>query len=109
LVVVGPALRCRRRWPTTLLFSWKMRHAHRAALADLRLDAQRHADVLALDGLERVGVAPVPVLVNWPVMKGTFLPTTILASSLSSVIRLGVERMLVVDCVCSSRRWRPAR
>ena len=31
------------------------RHAHRAVLADLRLDPQRDADVLALDGLERVG------------------------------------------------------
>ena len=33
------------------------RHAHRAAFADLRLDPQREADVLALDGLERVGRA----------------------------------------------------
>jgi hypothetical protein len=33
------------------------RHADRAAFADLRLDAQRDAHVLALDGLERVGGA----------------------------------------------------
>ena len=39
-------------------------------------------------------VLAVPVLVNWPVTNGTFWPMTILASSLSSVSRLGVDRML---------------
>ena len=107
--------------------SWKIDHADRAAFADLRLDAQRQADVLALDGLERVGRAPpVPVLVNEPVTKGTFWPTTILASSLSSVTRFGVDRMLasalvsrkrasapmfvqVADRCCRMPKFRPAR
>jgi hypothetical protein len=48
-------------------------------------------------------VVAVPVLVNWPVMKGTFSPTTILASSLSSVIRFGVLTMLVWAWLCSMR------
>ncbi len=43
---------------------------------------------------------PVPVLVYWPVTKGTLLPMTIFASSLSSVIRFGVDMMLVLVCVC---------
>ena len=42
----------------------------------------------------------VPVLVNWPVTNGTLLPTMILASSLSSVTRFGVEVMLVLACDC---------
>ena len=45
----------------------------------------------------------VPVLVNCPVTKGTFLPTTILASSLSSVIRFGVLTMFTLACVCRKR------
>ena len=48
-------------------------------------------------------VVAVPVLVNWPVTKGTLLPTMIFASSLSSVIRFGVETMLVLVWLCSSR------
>ena len=40
-----------------------------------------------------------PVLVNWPVTKGTFWPITILASSLSSVSRFGVDSMLPSPCV----------
>ena len=36
----------------------------------------------------------VLLLVYWPVTKGTFWPTTILASSLSSVSSVGVDRML---------------
>ncbi len=48
-------------------------------------------------------VVAVPVLVNWPVMNGTLLPTMIFASSLSSVMRLGVETMLVLACVCRKR------
>ena len=43
------------------------------------------------------------MLVNWPVMNGTLLPTTILASSLSSVIRFGVDTMLVSARDCSAR------
>src|SRR5450830_90670 len=39
------------------------------------------------------------VVVYEPVTKGTFWPTTILASSLSSVITLAVDRMLVPDMV----------
>ena len=42
----------------------------------------------------------VPVLVNWPVTNGTLLPTMILASSLSSVTRFGVDMMLVLACDC---------
>ena len=38
----------------------------------------------------------MPVLVNWPVTNGTLLPTMILASSLSSVTRFGVDVMLVL-------------
>jgi hypothetical protein len=45
----------------------------------------------------------VPVFVNWPVTKGTLLPTMILASSLSSVTRFGVEVMLVLACACRKR------
>ena len=45
----------------------------------------------------------VPVLVNWPVTNGTLLPTMILASSLSSVIRFGVEAMLVLVWLCRTR------
>ena len=48
-------------------------------------------------------VVAVPVCVNWPVTNGTLLPTTILASSLSSVTRFGVETMLVLVCVCRTR------
>ena len=48
-------------------------------------------------------VVAVPVLVNWPVMNGTFSPTTILASSLSRVIRFGVETMLVLAWVWIAR------
>ena len=48
-------------------------------------------------------VAAVPVCVNCPVMNGTLLPTMIFASSLSSVIRFGVETMLVLVWLCSSR------
>ena len=48
-------------------------------------------------------VVPVPVLVNCPVTKGTLLPTMILASSLSSVIRFGVEMMLVLVWLCRMR------
>ena len=44
-----------------------------------------------------------PVWVNWPVTNGTLLPTMILASSLSSVTRFGVEVMLVFACDC--RNW----
>ena len=42
------------------------------------------------------GVAPTAVVVYCPVTNGTFLPTTILASSLSSVIRFGVDTMFVL-------------
>jgi len=45
-------------------------------------------------GLTEPLFEPEPVLVKLPVTKGTFSPTTILASSLSSVTRLGVDRML---------------
>ena len=48
-------------------------------------------------------VVAVPVFVNWPVTNGTLLPTTILASSLSSVTRFGVEAMLVLAWVCRMR------
>ena len=48
----------------------------------------------------------VPVLVNWPVMNGTFWPTTIFASSLSSVIRFGVDRMLALAWVSQEARQR---
>ena len=48
-------------------------------------------------------VVAVPVLVNWPVTNGTFWPTMIFASSLSSVIRFGVETMLVLVWLC--RMW----
>ena len=40
---------------------------------------------------------PVPVLVYWPVMKGTSWPTWISASSLSMVISEGVDRTLVLE------------
>jgi hypothetical protein len=51
----------------------------------------------------------VPVLVNCPVTKGTFLPTTILASSLSSVIRLGVLTMLVLALALQQAQQRGQR
>lgn len=41
-----------------------------------------------------------PVLVNWPVTKGTFWPTTILASSLSRVSRFGVDSTLPASLFC---------
>ncbi len=40
---------------------------------------------------------------NWPVMNGTLAPTTMRASSLSRVIRLGAETMLASVWVCSRR------
>ena len=40
-----------------------------------------------------VAVVALPVCAYCPVMKGTFWPITIFASSLSSVSRLGVDRM----------------
>ena len=43
------------------------------------------------------------VAVKEPVTKGTFWPTTIFASSLSSVTRFGVERMLPSALVCRKR------
>ncbi len=49
-----------------------------------------------------------PVLVNWPVTKGTFWPITILASSLSSVSRLGVDRMLPAPWVWMNRARKPS-
>ncbi len=53
--------------------------------------------------------APVaaPVFVNWPVMKGTFWPMMIRASSLSSVSRLGVARMFASALVSSARARKP--
>ena len=39
-------------------------------------------------------VVDVPVVAYWPVMNGTFWPTMIRASSLSSVSSVGVDRML---------------
>src|SRR5450830_771126 len=45
------------------------------------------------------GLEELLVVVYEPVTKGTFWPTTILASSLSSVITLAVDRMLVPDMV----------
>ena len=45
-------------------------------------------------------VSAPPVWVNWPVTNGTLLPTMILASSLSSVTRFGVDMMLVFACDC---------
>ena len=49
-------------------------------------------------------VAPPPDgVMNWPVMKGTFWPTTMRASSLSSVRMFGVDRMLAFDIVSSAR------
>jgi len=50
----------------------------------------------------------LPVLVNWPVTKGTFWPITILASWLSSVSRLGVERMLPSPFSCRKRARKPS-
>ena len=50
----------------------------------------------------------VPVLVKLPVTKGTFWPTTILASSLSSATRLGVDRMLVPETVSRKRASAPS-
>jgi hypothetical protein len=47
-------------------------------------------------------VVATPVLVNWPVTNGTLLPTTIFASSLSSVTRFGVDAMLVLAWLCSN-------
>src|SRR5471030_2788598 len=50
------------------------------------------------------GLVAVPaVLVNWPVRIGTFWPTRMVATSLSSVIRLGVDRMLVLPS--DSSEW----
>ena len=49
-----------------------------------------------------------PVLVNWPVMKGTFWPITILASSLSSVRRLGVDSTLPSPLLSKKRARKPS-
>jgi hypothetical protein len=48
------------------------------------------------------------LLVYWPVTKGTFWPITILASSLSSVSRLGVDRMLPSPVACRKRARKPS-
>ena len=50
------------------------------------------------NGLESDPV--VPVCVYWPVTNGTLLPTTIFASSLSSVTRFGVEAIFVLVWLC---------
>ena len=42
-----------------------------------------------------------------PVTNGMFCPTMIRASSLSSVISAGVERMLALTCVSSARARKP--
>ena len=58
-----------------------------------------------LNAVTDVAVLAVGVAYE-PVTTGTFWPTTIFASSLSSVIRLGVDRMLAsadVDSACSKR------
>ena len=52
-------------------------------------------------------VVEVPVLVKLPVMNGTFWPTTIFASSLSSVTRFGVDRMFVPVVLSSARASAP--
>ena len=51
---------------------------------------------------------PVPVLVNEPVVNGTFEPITILASSLSSATRLGVDRMFAPVFVSRNRARAPS-
>ena len=102
--MVGPAFAsCEPA--TTDEFSWKivMRTVPPSPICGLH--AQRQADVLALDGLERVDRAavPAPVLVKLPVTNGTFWPMTIFASSLSSVTRFGVDRMFAPVLVSRKR------
>ena len=50
---------------------------------------------------------PEVLVVNEPVMKGTFWPTTIFASSLSSATMLGVARMLASALVSRKRASAP--
>ena len=47
------------------------------------------------------------VVAYWPVTKGTFWPMMMRASSLSSVSRFGVARMLLFVSVSSARASRP--
>ena len=47
------------------------------------------------------------VVAYWPVTKGTFWPMMMRASSLSSVSRFGVARMLPLASVSSARASRP--
>ena len=53
--------------------------------------------------------APLLLLlaVYWPVTKGTFWPMTILASSLSSVSKLGVDSTLESPSACKKRASAP--
>ena len=51
---------------------------------------------------------PEPVLVNWPVTNGTFWPMTILASSLSSVSKLGVDSTLPLPFSSKKRAKKPS-
>ena len=44
-----------------------------------------------------------PVVAYWPVTNGTFWPTMMRASSLSSVSSVGVDRMLAPTSVSSAR------
>ena len=54
-----------------------------------------------------VGVVDAPDSAYWPVMNGTFWPTSILASSLSVVKSVGVERMLALLSFSSARTSSP--
>ena len=105
LVVDGPALVVPAAVSVlTLLCSWKtvMRTAPPSPICGrMRSVTPTSLRSMVWNGL--TAAPAVPVLVNWPVMKGTFSPTTILASSLSSVIRFGVLTMLAFACVCSMR------
>ena len=55
-----------------------------------------------------VPLLPVELLVKVPVTKGTFWPITILASSLSSVSRLGVDRMFPSPFCWRKRARKPS-
>ena len=95
LLVVGPVPLVPSAWPTTAELSWKivMRIVPPSPICGL----MRKVMPTSLRSTVWKGlVVPVPVLVNCPVMKGTLRPTTILASSLSTVIKLGVDMMLLL-------------
>ncbi len=109
LLVVGPLGAFSVRG-LTVEISWNTTILHGAVLVDLRAHAQVRPTSLrsmVVNGFTEPLAAPV--LVYWPVTKGTFWPITILASSLSRVSRLGVDSTVGVAVAGAAGRSRSAR